>query len=44
MTNVFTIFDHLLTNINYTTKQILKPERQWNLISSTGESEHFSLC
>ena len=41
MTNVFNMFDFLLTNINYTAIQRQKPKGQWNLISSAEESGHF---
>ena len=41
MTNVFNMFDFLLTNINYTAIQRQKPKGQWNLISSAEESGYF---
>ena len=36
MTNVFYMFGHLLTNINYTAVQTQKHKGQWNLISCAG--------
>ena len=36
MTNVFYMFGHLLTNINYTAIQTQKHIGQWNLISCAG--------